>query len=316
MKRSLLAAAACGVMLVVCLGARGGAQSSPPPLSSPFDMSILFDGGYAFILGKQGNVTIGSFKTPHEGHGSPSHKMIMRLTRGKFIGGKKPSNTLPMQWDLNGYDIEPAQYGDATGAVVMPPVAPGAPACADNPNYDVVGEAANLLSYFPNITTLGGSAVDSRPERYLSRVTLSHGRLVLRRAAGCWEYRNSKDTVIGSRQPLAAGHHSLKYNLRIPGKAFTFRLTKVGGGSPETIVVEPEWVEETKDWAVGFWVGHFGGFTKADVVKVGQPMKHFTRFYTLLEAPPSSEKMIQPHKQHTKTDTAPGDECSLGLFVQ
>jgi hypothetical protein len=304
MRRTLLVAASCGVISLCLVGPRLGAQS-------PFNLSIVVDGGYAVILGKQGNITIGAFKAPNEAHNDVTHQMILRLTRGTFVRGATPSQ--PMRWNLAGFDVEPGQYGSATGAVVLPSSSAQAPDCTANPNQDVVGSPANAMSLLPNITTLGKSAVDTTASRYESRVLLAHGRLVLTRATGCWEYRNRTGSVFGSRQPLAAGNHAIKYDLTIPDQTFELKLTRIGGGPSESIVVKPAWIAANNAWEASFWITRSSN--QAETLHPNQAMKHFDRYYSLLKSPPAADQRILPFKQHTRTDTAPGDECSPGFYV-
>jgi hypothetical protein len=307
MRRTTIVAASCGIILLLCIyGLALRAQA-------PFNLSMVIDGGYAVILGKQGNITIGAFKAPNEAHNDAAHQMILALTRGAFVRGKAANGTTPLTWNLAGFDVEPAQYGTATGAVVLPSSSAQAPDCTAHPNDTILGGPANAMALLPNITTLGKSPVDTTASRYESRVMLAHGRLVLTRAIGCWEYRNGTGTVFGARQPLAAGTHALKYDLTIPDQTIELKLTKIGGGPTESIVVKPEWIEANKAWEVSFKVTRFTN--RAETLQPNQPMKHFDRYYSLLKSSPAADQRILPFKQHTTTLTAPGDECSPGFFV-
>jgi hypothetical protein len=297
-----------------CSSAPDSPSTQAPATAEPVTVILQFDGGHAFIRDPEtGVMTVASFNAGGVAH----HPFKLMLTEGTYVDGAlRPDSTNGVRqvWSLSQakYGIRFPQ-GPASGGVTLPD--PGA-VSTTNPCPSIANDsnAANFAYLLPNITDLAGqnnAVIDA--SKFEDRVTIPAGTMTLRRAYSCYEFQ--RGTEVRTRQPLTAGLSGVQISFPISEPTLKVELT--GGAKPETIEFRPVDVPlkgggSQKQIVLSF--AHLVVCGDACVVKQGEVIPDFSRYYDLLDTPTDPEARWLPRKVAAHNNATPGDDCVPGYY--
>jgi hypothetical protein len=310
---------ACGKSTPERANPAPAAPQSPAPASYP--VTLLFDGGYAFISDYAAKtLTVAAFDAGHEmgrpANGVPPlppHAMKLRLDTGTVASAppalQRTQDIVPT-WSLDEatYDIDFPDPGLTPPGVVEPDVksiTPGDP-CNDRiaPNNAALMPTMDVLA---SEGKFDGTVVTDR-KTYKNRVLLSSGTMSIVDLTSCMNFTVGSQVVESHRVPNGLGgiHVDLvaSGNLRV-------RLTDAQGNM-QMLEFSP-----VKD-ALGklglqLWFGRFPPPCSANdpgcYYKVGQTIADFDRFYHLLKSPLDMTKRVMPVNASARDEVCPGSQC-------
>lgn len=302
---------------------QGSTTATPAQTQKPeYPVRLLFDGGYAFLRDDaKETLTIAAFHVKgEEGAMMTAHHLRVRLNVGTPVQAPKPSSPEPT-WNLDDqpYDVSVASYGSTPAGVKLPnatPIDPKDPCKAINEG----SAEANNLNLFPVLNELAVAsktepAIDLNRNRYQNRVLLTSGTMSIEKTTSCFAFREGAKTIKNHRVPNG-----------LAGTVVTFRLTENlklnvtdQAGATSSIEIAPDVHGGTGVRQIEVWFGRFAPECKESepgcIVKTGEVLTDFLRFYTLLVKPPRSQDQVKPYNLSPAGDVTPKSQCT-GAIVK
>ena len=313
----------CAIVVVVLAGAgfyvvetNHPAVSSAAASQASYEVTLRFDGGYAFIdNARDKSLTIASFHAPGETASMiEAHQMHLRRQIGHQEKGPRPDAALDT-WNLSDhpYDVSVANFQTTPQVLKLPDETAIAPdkACDPIAEYSAAADNLTLMPSMDRIGQLGGfpAAVDLTRSKYHNRVVLTGGTMHIIKTTSCFEFMKGGESL---KHRFVSGIDGVIVRFRLTGN-LSLTVTNADTNTPVTYEFSPEVSQASGDREVQLWFGRFpppctasdpGCYLGKDAELVD-----FRRFYYLLANPLAEGNQLVPVNRSDTGDVTPRTQC-------
>lgn len=265
--------------------------------SKTTNVTMLFDGGFLFVEHTDGRLSVVS---PRES--GTHHEAMLEVTSP---GMEKP-------YPLKNWNIALETGGGGANTIALPqrqPVHQSEQDCTPIPRST---PTANNQSWLPDLSDLHpNQTLDLSPANIESRIQLTHGRLDVAMAYGCWQLQNAA----GGKRPqsLVYGDNSVKFVTEAMG-SLKLVFTPLPGTTARAFEV-PIPLDGIDDVVIEV------GYPRIPVTgtPAGMPMADFSRHYRLLPGVAAPDRYLPIAKiDHASggPGSIPGRECASAKFTE